>query len=174
MAKLTVAQRLARVKIVDDHVEIILTKGFVAVCDLVDFERVKAYAWYAQIGRSGLIYARNVFVGLLHRFLMSAPDVQDVDHWDHNGLNNRRSNLRLCTGTQNQGNSRKQLSTTSSFKGVTWHKHTGKWQTRIRINGKLKYVGLFTSEVEAARAYNQAALEVFGPFACTNLLMATK
>jgi hypothetical protein len=104
----------------------------------------------------------------LHRLLL--PDWAEIDHIDGDGLNNCRSNLRAATHSQNQGNTRKRLGTSSQFKGVCWSKCAGKWRAYIRSDGKLKFLGYFASEFEAAQAYNSAALEKWGSFAKVNCL----
>jgi hypothetical protein len=91
-----------------------------------------------------------------------------VDHVNTNGLDNRRVNLRPATIAQNRHNSRPNHGTSSHFKGVTWHKANGKWQAGIKIDGKNRYLGIFASEVEAARVYDAAALDAFGEFAYLN------
>jgi hypothetical protein len=77
-----------------------------------------------------------------------------VDHINHNGLDNRRENLRLCTQQQNNLNVRKRSNTSSKFKGVYWYKQRQKWAVYCCIDGKGKHLGLFTSELEAAVAYD--------------------
>lgn len=101
----------------------------------------------------------------MHDLIMGA---KGIDHVDHDGLNNRRSNLRVATGTQNAGNQRPQLSVTSRYKGVSRHSPTGKWQAGIQAAGRKYHLGYFSSEVEAARTYDAAAHELFGEFACPN------
>ena len=152
-----------------------LTQGKVALVDDEDYERVMAEgAWHAS-RRGDKWYAvkhlhRPQRGSLyLHRFTVSAPPDKDVDHINGNSLDNQKANLRLCTMTQNQGNRGKDRDrTTSHFKGVYRHTQCARWAAQIRINGKLKYLGLFVSEEEAARAYDQRAPEVFGPFARLN------
>jgi hypothetical protein len=105
----------------------------------------------------------------LHRLLLNAPPELQVDHINGDGLDNRRSNLRLATGSQNQGNSRKRRDgVTSQYRGVSWNKRAGKWQALLRREGKLQYLGYFSDEEAAARAYDAAALEQWGSFARLN------
>lgn len=88
----------------------------------------------------------------------------DVDHINGDRSDNRISNLRLATQSQNNGNRRSTPGSSSRFKGVTRHKG-GKWQAQIECNGRARYLGLFATEEEASLAYQEAAVEVFGEFA---------
>jgi hypothetical protein len=89
-----------------------------------------------------------------------------VDHVDHNGLNNRRSNLRAATKAQNAANERKRPGCSSQYKGVVWHRN--RWQARIEIGDEYRYLGRFVSEEEAARAYDAAAVTAWGQYANPN------
>lgn len=108
---------------------------------------------------------------LLHRlvaeaFIPNPGGRRCVDHMDHDKTNNVIWNLRWATGTENQGNRVKQDSPTSStFKGVSWNKAGGKWAANIKIDGKTKHIGCFTDELEAARAYDEAAKIQFQEYA---------
>ncbi len=94
-----------------------------------------------------------------------------VDHIDHDKTNNSVSNLRWCSPTQNGMNKSKQSSTCSSiYKGVSWHKQPQKWRAQIRVDGKLKYLGYFANETQAAVAYNNAAICQYAEFACLNVI----
>lgn len=96
-------------------------------------------------------------------------DFPQCDHIDSNGLNNQRSNLRPATASQNRWNMRKREGRTSKYKGVYWHKKTRKWMARIGHLYKHKYLGNFTNEIDAAKAYDSAAIKLFGEFAFLNL-----
>lgn len=96
-----------------------------------------------------------------------------LDHIDGNPLNNDIDNLRAATKQENGRNQKKTKSyrgkpTSSRYKGVTWDKQHERWLSRIQINRKQKHIGLFTSEIDAAHAYDKAAIESFGEFAKIN------
>ena len=105
----------------------------------------------------------------MHREVMSAPEPLLVDHININSLDNRKANLRLATGMQNNWNTRKGFNKgTSKYKGVGWIKKTKKWRARFRCNHKAVHLGSFDDEKEAARAYNKAISELRGEFAVLN------
>jgi len=108
----------------------------------------------------------------MHRFLMRAPKNKMVDHVNGDKLDNRRENLRLATNSENQAN-RRAVRGKSNFKGVTWQKRTydegrGYWKAQIVVQGKLHYLGKYCTDLEAAAAYNDAAVRFFGEFAHLN------
>lgn len=155
-----------------------LTQGYEAVVDAADVSLVGSFNWYAEIekrpdGSIKAVYAvrkRRDANGVqkgerLHRVILGAAPGLEVDHRDGNGLNNKRSNLRIATTAQNQRNQRISSVNTSGYKGVTWHSQRGKWQAQIKINGKVKYLGCFTSALDASAAYQSAAVDAFGEWA---------
>jgi hypothetical protein len=111
---------------------------------------------------------------LMHRAILSrmvGRDLRTSEHCDHingNGLDNRHENLRICTRQENGYNRRPNRNASSQFKGVCWNKKSKKWQAHITISGRLKRIGEFPSETEAARAYDAAAIKHFVRFAKTN------
>jgi len=162
-----------------DSREIPLTKGHVAIVDADDYPLVSAHKWRAnekyRVDGALCVHAmRTIKVDgketaqFLHRLLMNAPSGAQVDHIDGNGLNNTRANLRLCTNAENGRNRRIQTNGSSRFKGVGWHKKDRKWSARIKVNGKLIWLGCFADEMSAAKAYDAAAETHFGAFARKN------
>jgi hypothetical protein len=148
--------------------EIILLRGQIALVDDEDTPKVIGYSWY--LGTRGYVMAWDVSLKrpiYLHRLVMGSKPGEKIDHRHHNKLDNRKSELRKCTQLQNMGNARVQQRPKSSvFKGVCWNKALSKWQASIKVTLRrkkfTKYLGVFTSETEAARTYNEAALNHFG------------
>ena len=138
--------------------------------DKVDYEQVRRHRWWAlQRRKDRTAYCWTKIAGRkvsLHRFL--CPQWPVIDHKDHNGLNNRRSNLREANGSQNLANVKKYRRGSSQYKGVHWSKKEQVWISQITPRGKRKLLGRFTSELEAAKAYDAAATVEFGEFASLN------
>jgi len=104
----------------------------------------------------------------MHREIIRAPEGLLVDHIDGNGLNNRKSNLRLCTHSQNTYNRRPNRNCSSRYKGISFHKMSKKWEVAICCKGKREHLGRFDDEVKAALAYDRKAKQLFGEFAYLN------
>jgi hypothetical protein len=152
-----------------------LTQGKFALVDDADFDWLNQWNWYAQKHQYGNFRAmrsrgsrKNHQVLYMHRVIMDAPKGIDVDHRNLNTLDNQRDNLRLATRSQNLQNTRKRPNKSSKYKGVSWHNIGKKWQARIAINKKALYLGLFESEMDAAKEYNACATKYFGEFARIN------
>ncbi len=148
-----------------------LTWGKWAIVDAEDYDRLSRYKWLAvEMGRCwyGRTLKRDGRPLAMHRLIMDAPKGLMVDHIDHDGLNNRKSNLRLCTRKQNRRNRRPNRGGTSKYKGVCWCKSSKKFRVAISHNKKRFYLGYFHDQVEAAKAYDKAAKKFFGEFAYLN------
>jgi hypothetical protein len=146
-----------------------LTQGHVATVDDADYPLVAGYRWQlARRGRS-LYATTDVARGhklYMHRLITNAADGEQVDHVNHDGLDNRRENLRLCSAALNRRNQRKTRGT-SRYKGVSLFRN-GKWRATIKLNGKQHSLGHYVEEEDAARAYDAAARKMFGEYALTN------
>jgi len=151
--------------------EIPLTQGKVAIVDDEDFELLSQWKWhYSSAGyatRAIQANGKKRFI-LMHRLIMNTPVGMETDHINHNGLDNRKSNMRICTLAQNHLNILKNKRNTSGFKGVSWEENRNAWRACIELNGKGTKLGRFKSPQDAARAYDKAARELFGEFAFTN------
>lgn len=163
--------------------KITLTQGQVALVDDADFDWLSRRKWFAHRKKTrpgSTYYARSSTGGnfLMHRVILGLKhgDARQCDHVDGDGLNNQRSNLRVCTGSQNQHNQRPQKGGSSQYKGVSRDRETGKWAAQIRGDkvsdchrrGKLIFLGYFEAEIDAARCYDKAAMKYHGEFARPN------
>ena len=158
-------------------VQIPLTKGKVALVDEEDYERLTKYSWRLKQSAGGNLYAqRDAHDGsliVMHREVLKPPPDKQVDHINGDGLDNRRSNLRVCSPGQNQANA-EGWSGTSEYRGVRWRESKGKWVAEIKIDGKSHHIGYFDDEVEAARAYDRRAMEEWGEFYTPQVLTTEK
>lgn len=146
-----------------------LTRGKYAIVDDADFEWISSFRWQLLSSPSGHCYAAMWSNGkciLMHRLITGAESGAYVDHYSGDGLDNRRSNIRICTQSQNIAWA-KMSAGASGFRGV-YKRRSGKLEVRIKVNGVRRYVGSFRSPMEAAIAYNKAAMEAFGEFARVN------
>lgn len=156
--------------------EIPLSKGKFALVDDEDYDFLMQWKWcvnsfgYAvrSIGYKKPNGKWSCKTVQMHRVVMNTPDGMDTDHRDTDKLNNQRNNLRICTRAQNKMNTNLRAGGTSGYKGVTWSKQKGKWQGYIILQGEKANLGHFACKVDAAKAYNKAALENFGKFARLN------
>jgi hypothetical protein len=155
-----------------DHVHIALTQGLFAKVSPCDFDRVNQFKWNAQIGKTNNYARRGVWLAgknrsrceRMHNFILG---IKWIDHLNGDGLDNRRENLRAATNSQNCANTRKLVPRTSKFKGVYWDGVNSKWSAQVS-SGNKKRLGRFKEEIDAARAYDMAAIDAWGEFANTN------
>ena len=157
-----------------DYALVPLTQGKFAIIDLEDVDKIKNYTWQALKWKNKRYYAVTTkrknnkrWMILMHRFIMNAPNNLQVDHINYNEtLNNKKSNLRLCTNTQNNFNKPPMKGCKSKYKGVVYRKNL--WMASIQINGKKVYLGTYDSEIKAALAYDNIAKKHIGEFAYLN------
>jgi HNH endonuclease len=149
--------------------ELELTKGYKTFFDEEDRHHVDGKYASVRLTKDNRQYAQVKAKGkldVLHRIVMKAPKGMVVDHIDGDGLNNRKSNLRICLNKNNVKNSCSRKGV-SSFKGVC-KTVSGKWRSYIAPDRKQIHLGIYTDEIEAAKAYNKAALKYFGKYALLN------
>lgn len=154
-----------------------LSQGQVAFVDDEDFPYLSQFVWYAVHDGHQYYAARNIKGSSgrwtktkMHREILSAVPGAVVDHIDHNGLNNQKDNLRVCSQAENMRNRKTVNSNNSSgFIGVSLHHGTGKYQAKICKDRKQIYLGLFDSSSDAYHAYVRAAKEHFGIFVSNSI-----
>lgn len=147
-----------------------LTKGMSTVVDAEDYSMLCGDKWIAVAGNSTFyaVRRRGRKQISIHRLVMNAPEGMVVDHINHNGLDNRKCNLRICTIAQNSCNQRSLAGSSSRYKGVWLNKHDKIFTASIGYNGRKIHLGTFADETEAARAYDAKAREFFGEYAFLN------
>lgn len=156
-------------------VKLILRSGEEFSCDIdtKDYDKIRRFRWH--IIKADIFYAGTTIRGedgkqtvlYMHRLLL--PNSEEVDHRDGNGLNNRRSNLRPATESQNKANRRKcSTQKSSQYRGVSLDKNTNKFRVHLMFEGRVYRLGSFVSQIEAARVYDAKAVELFGEFANIN------
>jgi hypothetical protein len=160
--------------------EIELTQGYKTLVDDEDYEFLSQWKWCARVQPYGRVCAvraervkgtdnskRNF---QMHRVITNAQKGQIVDHINGNALDNRKINLRLCSNQENSMNRKTQSSSKfrSKYKGVSWDKARKKFIARVYLNNKAHSAGRFSTEEEAALAYNSLAKKLHGEFARLN------
>jgi hypothetical protein len=148
-----------------------LSKDRFAIIDPEDFQKLARYDWYLN-QRKGMCYAVTINSGIIlnmHRVVTNTPKGKIVDHRNHDGLDNRKANLRIAEYWQNCCNKRiNRKDKTSKYKGVGFNKRLKRWQANIHYKRNRIYLGLFENEVDAAMAYDTAAKIYHGEFAVLN------
>jgi len=149
-----------------------LPGGRFAIIDAEDQGRASICKWTYSRSNNRVGYARNKRVGYLHRFIMQAPEGCEVDHVNGDTLDNRKSNLRICSPSQNRINHRlPKVIGTSKYRGVSWNKKNKKWVAFVSHPNRpraRKNVGSFNSEIEAALAYDRSTFSMYGEYSKLN------
>jgi len=151
-------------------------EGHFAIVDAADYDLVAPFTWRLLEGHNGKLYAYSQVTSgaiYMHRLIVETAPGHETDHENGNGLDNRRGNLRPATRSQNKGNMGKPRRPdgsvhTSRYKGVSWDRSRGRWQAKICEHGRCRNLGRYDDEMEAARAYDAAAIVHFGEFARLN------
>ena len=132
-----------------------------ALIDLEDIDKVKDLKWYMDDRGYAFNGKKRI---LLHRLVMDCPDDMIVDHINHNRLDNRKCNLRICTQHQNSMNQNKRSNNTSGYTGVLWDKAKNKWMARIKVNYKQIFLGYYDTLEKAIEVRKQAEIKYFGEY----------
>jgi len=150
-----------------------LTQGRVAIVDDADFESLNKFKWccskFGYAVRAGKRDSNSKQPTIrMHRVIINAPKNYDVDHANRNRIDNRKENLRICTASENQWNRGTQQNNTTGFKGVSWSKSAGKFRACVRVGEKRMYLEYYFTAIDAAKAYDAAAIKMHGEFARGN------
>jgi hypothetical protein len=148
--------------------EIQLTKGKVALVDDEYYEWLNQWKWNYLLGGYAVRHTSRITsdhrIVYMHRVILNTPEGMYTDHINHNKLDNRRCNLRICTKSQNSVNSKINKSNKSGYKGVYWFKRYRKWGAFITLQYKHIHLGYYNNRIEAANARREKSLELFGEF----------
>lgn len=149
-----------------------LSRGKAAIVDAADFDWLNQWKWSLHTYAGKCYAGRIVRDGQggkqtlkMHRVILGAPHGREVDHIAGDGLDNRRSNLRLATHQQNACNMRRHRDNKSGFKGVYWNTGKQRWDAKICVKGKHHLLGRFVDKEDAIRAYAEGAVKLHGEFA---------
>jgi hypothetical protein len=155
--------------VISGEVALFTTKsGIEFIVDAEDSQKISKYAWY--ISQQGYVMNDSIKKStLLHRFIMKANNGFVVDHINHNTLDNRKSNLRVVTPTENSMNQVLSKRNKSSVKGVFWNETNQKWLAYITFKRKRIYLGYFEDLNDAEAARKEAEIKYFGEYAYKNI-----
>ena len=146
-----------------------LTKGKWAILDSCQYPIIKQYRWHAHTSsKTNYVVTSSRVRGSISMHQLLLSDAGCVDHVNGCGLDNRWSNLRRATVSENLRNRGKNVNNKSGFKGVTWYPPLRNWQAYIRYAGRNHFLGRFSSKLEAAAAYSTAALKYHKQFSKAN------
>jgi hypothetical protein len=155
--------------------KIYLGLGQFTIVEPRDYYSIRHFKWFVHGNGSNLYAARSTLtkdlrsrIIYLHRQIMAPPAGLVVDHLNCDSLDNRRANLRVVTQAVNMRNRRKRKNTSSRYIGIWFDKKRNKWTAQIRYNGQKLWLGRFDSEIEAAKAYDEAARKYYGEFVRLN------
>jgi len=154
--------------IIDDKTAILTMGKYKTIIDREDIEKLSVICWNMcgkYIGKSYKTKNKKGKATYLHVYIMNPPTGKMVDHINGDKMDNRKSNLRICTHADNIKNTKMKINNTSGYKGVYYYKNTNKWKAQIGINNKRIALGYFNTAEEAYAAYCKAAKELHGEFA---------
>ncbi len=150
----------------EDVKRIPVAGGWYASVDAENFEWLNQWHWRVQSGYAARVEKGKVIY--MHRQIMQPPAGMVVDHINGDNFDNTLANMRNVTPRQNTHNARKRVGTTSVYKGVSCDKRSGRWRARLWSGKKNLHLGCFETEIEAARAYDRKAVELFKEAAWLN------
>jgi hypothetical protein len=156
---------------------IVISNGSTVLVDDKDFEALSQYKWTAHVNRTTCYAIRRQRISedrpgsivYMHRQIMCPMEGMVVDHINKDGLDNRRENLRICSQTENLRNQRPRSNKRSKFKGVSWNENDMAYHSRLQFGGRGVWLGMYKSEVDAAKAYDAGAIHYYGKYALTNV-----
>lgn len=147
-----------------------LTQGKYTIIDDEDYKIFSKFKWCVSNGYAVRRVGgrKNQKTLLLHREIMKTAGAMDTDHINGDKLDNRRSNLRVVTRSQNMANVPKRVNNKSGYKGVSWKESHKMWRSTIKVNGKSVHLGYSDNKVDASKLYNIGAIKYFGEYALLN------
>lgn len=155
----------------DQSIKLIaITKGLNTTVSAHRHTELSKFNWCACKSRDGFIAVRRTGGRLLpmHEVICPCPEGMQPDHINGDHLDNRDENLRPATHQKNMMNRGPQKNNKSGYKGVSWIANKRKWHAQIKFNGVHIFIGYFVDKIDAARAYDRKAIELFREFAYTN------